>query len=123
MITPTPSRPRPSPGRGARSQLIAAAAVGMACLALGCGDDDSAQQAGLGGSVNLPDASTRDLPGDGLEPTPATDITVRQRNPIGPQRLNDALDRIRNGELDAGLLADVPDSSSAAPAPTDAGAG
>lgn len=95
----------------------------MACLALGCGDDDPALQAGLGGSASLPDASTRDLPGDGLEPTPATDITVRQRNPIGPQRLNDVLDRIRNGELDAGLIANVPDASSAVPDAGDAGAG
>ncbi|HTV18558.1 MAG TPA: hypothetical protein VMG12_07800 [Polyangiaceae bacterium] len=119
MMIHTPSRPRPSFGRGARERLFCALIAGAACFVVACGDDDPAQQTGVGGSGGIElDASVRDLPGDGLEPTPESDIDARQRNPIGPEQLNDALDGLRNGGgqggsgggLDAG-----PDTGSNAP--------
>ena len=79
-------------------RLLSACIVGSACLALACGDDDPAPQTAGGGSGSVPlDASVRELPGDGLEPTPDFDLESRQRNPIGPERLNETLEQIRNG--------------------------
>ena len=56
----------------------------------------------MGGGADAPDASVRDLPGDGLEPTPDFDIDSRQRNPIGPEQVTERIDRLQNpGERDA----------------------
>ena len=64
-----------------------------------CGDDDTpAQPTGVGGGgVDAPDAAVRDLPGDGLEPTPDFDIDDRQRNPIGPGEVTEGIDELQNG--------------------------
>jgi hypothetical protein len=64
-----------------------------------CSDDDDtpAQPTGVGGAADAPDASVRDLPGDGLDPTPEFDIDDRQRNPIGPEQVTEGIDEIQNG--------------------------
>lgn len=65
-----------------------------------CGKDDDknpAQPTGVANGADVPDASVRDLPGDGLEPTPDFDIDGRQRNPIGVEQRNESIDRIQNG--------------------------
>lgn len=120
MMMQAPSRLHPILGRGARVRLLSGLIAACTCVAAGCGDDDPAPQTGIGGSAGSApiDASVRDLPGDGIEPTPEFDIEVRQRRPPGPQRLNEAIDRIRNPGSDASV--DQPD---AAPGATlDAGA-
>ena len=95
-------------GRCAGSRLILAV---LACAALACTDDEEpADQTGAAGGVNTPDASVRDLPGDGLERTPDFDTNTEQREPIGPEKLVEGIERIRNG---------IPDRSGAG---TDAGA-
>jgi hypothetical protein len=111
------TRGRPNPrvgfGRGANNRLFWAAIAVGACFALACGDDDPAEQTGIGGSTGSGelDASVRDLPGDGRETTPDFDTESRQRTPIGPQRLVENVDDIRddlglgyggNGSADAG---------------------
>jgi hypothetical protein len=93
-------RPASSLGRCASAWLV------CACVAFSaaCGDDDPAAEsaggAGANGS-NRPDASVRDLPGEGLETTPDSDTDTRQRDPIGPQGLGESVDGIRN-QLDPG---------------------
>jgi len=105
--------------------LIAAA---LACFALACSDDETEppDQTGSAGGVNTPDASVRDLPGDGLERTPDFDTNTTQREPIGPQELGEQIDGIRNG-IDRGRIDGVPVEDAGAPAPppvdeSDAGA-
>jgi hypothetical protein len=111
-------------GRGANIRLFCGAIALGACLSLACSDDDPAEQTGIGGNTGSvePDASVRDLPGDGREGTPDFDTDSRQRNPIGPRRLVETVDEIRDdfdlgpgasGAADAG-----PDSAG----PTDGGA-
>jgi hypothetical protein len=92
---PRAVRARQAFGRGAGSLFLAV----VACFALGCSDEDSdpAEQTGAAGGVNVADASVRDLPGDGLEPTPDYDTDTRQREPIGPEQLVETIDEIRNG--------------------------
>lgn len=124
MKISAPSRTRP--GRVADERLhrrlpirlfSAALAVG-ACLALACSDDDPAEETGVGGNTGAePDASVRELPGDGREPTPDFDTESRQRNPIGPRRLVETIDEERDGfglgggdgPGDAGSSADAAD--------------
>lgn len=96
----SPTRLRPSFGRGASARLLFAGIVGsaLACLSVGCSDDEPAEETGIGGSANLPDASVRDLPGDGVQPTPDFDTESRQREPIGPQDLVENIEEeIRGG--------------------------
>lgn len=119
MKIQAPSRPRPSLGRGARMRLFSALITSSACLAVACSDDDPAPQTGIGGSGATVDASVRDLPGDGTEPTPESDIENRQRNPIGPDGLNEALDPLRN----PGSSADADEPDAAPGDLLDAGAG
>lgn len=97
MKISAPSRIR-GLGRGANNRLFRAAIAVGACLALACGDDDPAGQTGVGGSTGSaePDASARNLPGDGREGTPEFDTDSRQRNPIGPRRLVETVDEIRD---------------------------
>ena len=103
-------------GRAASVGLILAFTTLPACSS---DDDGPAQPTGVGGAADAPDASVRDLPGDGLEPTPDFDIDDRQRNPIGPQEVAEAIDEIQNGSRDAGSV----DSPSEAGSPvSDAGA-
>lgn len=113
MKISAPSRTRPGFGQRANNRLFCAAIAVGACFALACGDDDPAEPTGIGGSTSGGelDASVRDLPGDGREATPDFDIESRQRNPIGPQRLVENIDEIRddlglgyggNGATDAG---------------------
>jgi hypothetical protein len=81
-------------GRSAGWRLILAV---FACAALACTDDeDPAEQTGVAGGVNAPDASVRDLPGDGREPTPDFDTDTRQREPIGPEELVENIEDIRD---------------------------
>jgi hypothetical protein len=111
------ARGRPNPrlgfGQRANNRLFCAAIAVGACFALACGDDDPAEPTGIGGSSSSGelDASVRDLPGDGRETTPEFDIESRQRTPIGPQRIVENIDEIRddfglgyggNGATDAG---------------------
>jgi hypothetical protein len=105
------------PRRRAPGRLFSAAIIG-ACLGLACSDDDPAGQTGVGGSSGSvePDASVRDLPGDGREPTPDFDTESRQRTPIGPQRLVETIDQIRD---DIGL----DDDADAGPVSADPGDG
>lgn len=84
---------------------------------MACSDDDPAPQTGIGGSLNVPDASVRDLPGDGLERTPESDTDNRQRNPIGPEELVRTIDEIQNNL--PGASGQNPNASDASP---DAGA-
>ncbi len=96
----SPTRMRSSFGRRASARLFLAGIVGsaLACLSVGCSDDEPAEETGLGGSANIPDASVRDLPGDGLQPTPDSDTESRQREPIGPQDLVENIEaEIRGG--------------------------
>jgi hypothetical protein len=102
MKISAPSRIRPGLGRSANKRLFCAAIAVGACFALACGDDDPAAQTGIGGSGSTaPDASVRDLPGDGREATPDFDTESRQRSPIGPRRLVENVDEIRD-DLDLG---------------------
>jgi hypothetical protein len=90
---------------------------------MACSDDDPAPEtANAGGStsVSVPDASVRDLPGDGLETTPDFDTDTRQRNPIGPQGLGESVDGIR-GEIDPDYGYHAPDAGDAGADPADAG--
>lgn len=81
--------------------------LAAAGLVLACDDDDPAPQTGgLGGAV---DAGARDLPGEGLEATPDFDTNTQQREPIGPQRVVDNVDRIRR-QLDPNYGYDTPDA-------------
>lgn len=111
------------PLRGsAQTRLFSAAIALGACLALACGDDDPAEQTGIGGSGGAElDASVRDLPGDGLEPTPDFDTESRQRYPIGPQRLVETVDEIRD-EIDRGSSGEASDAGPDSPEPADGGA-
>jgi hypothetical protein len=105
-------------GQGANNRLFCAAFALGACFALACSDDAPAQQTGLGGSTGGadPDASVRDLPGDGREATPDFDTESRQRTPIGPRQLVETVDEIRD------YLGLGPGGSGAADAgPVDAG--
>ncbi len=99
MINLSPTLQRPSFGRSASARFLLAGILGsaIACLSFGCKDDEPAAETGLGGSTSIPDASVRDLPGNGLEPTPEFDIESRQREPIGPQDLVEAIEEIRGG--------------------------
>jgi hypothetical protein len=109
-------------GQGANNRLFRAALALGACLALACSDDDPAGQTGIGGTTGsaAPDASVRDLPGDGREATPDFDTDTRQRNPIGPRRLVETVDEIRD---DFDLNADsAADAGSADAEPADGGA-
>jgi|SRR3954466_3606067 hypothetical protein len=106
-------------GRSASAWLV------FACVALSmaCSDDDPAPEsasAAGGSSVNAPDASVRDLPGDGLETTPDFDTDSRQRDPIGPQGLGESVDGIRN-EIDPGYGYHAPDAGDAGTDEADAG--
>jgi hypothetical protein len=111
MLISSPTRVPPTSGRGvtpsaerrctdraalARPFLSALVGVSLACFSMACGDDGPAAQTGVGGSLNVPDASVRDLPGDGLEPTPDFDTDNRQRNPIGPEELVRTIDEFQN---------------------------
>ena len=82
-------------GHCAGSRLILAV---FACAALACSDDESpAEQTGAAGGGDTPDASARQLPGDGRERTPDFDTDTRQREPIGPEELVDTIEGIRDG--------------------------
>jgi hypothetical protein len=111
MLNFLSARPSSPLGRSASAWLV------CACVAFSaaCGDDDPAPESvgGSGGtSATEPDASVRDLPGDGLETTPDFDTDTRQRNPIGPQGLGESVDGIRN-ELDPGYGNRAPDAGDA----------
>ncbi len=84
-----------------------------------CSEDDPAQPIGAAGRRNIPDASVRDLPGDGLESTPESDTNGRQ--PIGarPGNIMDAVDS-RNGVpgRDASTLPDADAAADAGDAST-----
>ena len=114
----SPTRMRPSFGRGASARLFLSGMLcsTLACLSIGCSDDEPAEETGIGGGTSIPDASVRDLPGEGLEPTPDFDTDSRQREPIGPQEIVENIDDLRgnpgtgNGAssaLDAGADADA----------------
>lgn len=133
MLISSPTRVRPTIGRGvtspvgrcgtaraalARPLLSALLGFSLACFSLACSDDEPAAQTGIGGSLSVPDASVRDLPGDGLEGTPEFDTDNRQRNPIGPEELVRSIDELQNDQ--GGQNSDAPDASSL-PVP-DAGA-
>ena len=127
MSSFSPTRSRSPLGcRIARSITGRAASVGL-ILAFtvlpACTDDATpAEPSGVGGGADAPDASVRDLPGDGLEPTPDFDIDDRQRNPIGPQEVTEAIDELQNGPR-ASRDAGAADSPSEAGSPvSDAGA-
>jgi hypothetical protein len=115
---PCAVRARQAFGRGAGSLFLAV----VACAALACSEDsDPADQTGTAGGVNVPDASVRELPGDGLEPTPDFDTDTRQREPIGPEQLVETIDEIRNGI--GGSRGDAPNATDAAAPADDADAG
>jgi hypothetical protein len=127
MLISSPTRVRPTFGRGITSSaesygtdraalgrpfLSVVLGVSLACFSMACGDDGPAAQTGIGGSLNAPDASVRDLPGDGLERTPDFDTDNRQRNPIGPEELVRTIDEIQNNLGGAsGQSPDAPDAS------------
>jgi hypothetical protein len=111
MLNLLSARSASSFGRGAGAWLVSA------CFALGmaCSDDDPAPESvsgSAGSSASVPDASVRDLPGDGRETTPDFDTDSRQRDPIGPQVLGESVDEIRN-ELDPGYGYHAPDAGDA----------
>jgi hypothetical protein len=90
---------RATGGRRAQSGRELTAILGFSMLtglAMACSDDEPAPRPAPTGSVSMLDASVRDLPGEGQEPTPESDTDSRQREPIGPQRLNDEIEGIRN---------------------------
>ena len=92
----------------------------MAFLAACSNDEDSpAEPTGLGDTADVPDASVRDLPGDGLEPTPDFDIETRQRDPIGPERISEGIDALQNGA--GGTAGDGSPDAAAPSGATDAG--
>ncbi len=110
MLSFSSTRSRSSFGRGAGAWLLLAS---LACAAVACKDDDDpAEQTGAAGSLNAPDASVRPLPGEGLEPTPDFDTDTRQREPVGPDELNDSIDEIRNniGGNTGGSTQEAPDA-------------
>jgi len=96
--------------------------AGAACFALACSDDDPAPETGVGGSGGVElDASVRDLPGDGREPTPDFDTESRQRDPIGPEQLVEVIDVIRN-DIRGGTGSGVADAGPGAENGSDGGA-
>ena len=119
MLSFSPSRTSLALGRGAGAWLLFAAVLGLASA---CSDDDPAPQTGGGaaGASDLPDASVRDLPGDGQLETPDFDTDRRQRAPIGPDGLNEAVDGLGNGGNSGRAPVEAPD---AAPPAADADAG
>jgi hypothetical protein len=117
MLIFSPPRTSLALGRGAGARLLITSVL---VLASACSDDDPAPQTGAAGSTNLPDASVRDLPGDGQEETPDFDTDTRQRAPIGPDGLNEAIDDLQNGGNGGGGPVEAPD---AAPPAVDADAG
>ena len=92
----------------------------LACFALGCSDDETApaDQTGSAGGVNTPDASVRELPGDGLEGTPDFDQNTTQREPVGPNELVETIEGIRDG-IDRGRIDGVPTADAAVPPSVD----
>jgi hypothetical protein len=82
-------------------------------------EDSPAEPTGLGDTADVPDASVRDLPGDGLEPTPDFDIEARQRDPIGPERISEGIDALQNGA--GGTAGDGSPDAAAPSGATDAG--
>jgi hypothetical protein len=106
-------------GRRAQKGLRRMCFVGwsvLVCALVACGDDgEPAPQTTPTGSVEVLDASVRDLPGDGTDPTPEADIDARQRPRVGPGGLVEVVDRILNdggtsgqSALDAGASTGVP---------------
>jgi hypothetical protein len=115
MLILLPSRKRPNLGRSlhrsvagrrARAGLPMAAIAGLALafFSIACSDDGkpAPETAGSPVEATIPDASVRDLPGEGLELTPDSDTDTRQRDPIGPERLNGEIDTIQNNLGGAG---------------------
>lgn len=106
-------------GRATSAWLISVLIGG--CLAA-CGDDEPAPQTAVDDSLQTPDASVRELPGDGLEPTPDFDVEVRQRTPVGPRRLVETVGRFRD-ELDTPRSPADPEDAGAPPAEDGSDAG
>lgn len=110
-------------GQAANNRLFCAALALGACFALACSDDAPADETGLGGTGGAePDASVRDLPGDGREATPDFDTESRQRTPIGPRQLVETVEEIRDN---IGLGSGGSDAADAGPVdatPADGGA-
>jgi len=108
-------------GRGTSVGLF----IALVASVVACENDGSTQNepTGLASAGDRPDASVRDLPGDGLEPTPEFDIEARQREPIGPEQLNETIgDFVADGGIGSGGYT-APPAPAPAPAPTDPDAG
>ena len=114
---------RSATGRAASAALLFAfLSLTFGAGLTACGKDDAKAPAEpTGSAVDTPDASVRDLPGDGLEPTPESDIDARQLTPSGPGQLNESVDRIRNGASNGSRDAGTPGSSTGADAGADNG--
>lgn len=69
-----------------------------AALALGCYTKDAPEPTGTGGTEVM-QAEPPNLPGEGREPTPAFDMTTRERPEARTDQLPERLDSIR-GQLD-----------------------
>lgn len=120
MLIPSQSRARLVSGQGVdalasgrrakvRFERAALVSLSLAFFSGACSDDDPAPQTGIGDTMNVPDASVRDLPGEGLEPTPEFDTDGRQREPVGPEELVETIEEIRDD------LAGTPDDPGGAP--------
>jgi hypothetical protein len=118
-----PTGPRAKVGFDRASVFSFSVLVGVVGLIAGglaaCSDDDdSTPQAPATGSASVLDASVRDLPGDGRDPTPESDVDNRQREPIGPDGLNTQIDMIRD---DLGISGPSGSAADAASPTTDSG--
>ena len=89
-----PRRRRPSPGPSASARLFLVGIVGVfiACTS----DDPPPGTAGQGGDQNVPNGEVRDLPGDGLQPTPDFDTDDRQAVRVPPSRIIARVDDLRD---------------------------
>jgi hypothetical protein len=137
MQTFSPTRPCPSSGRDAlravagrraKARLDLASIISFSVLVgfvgliagalVACNDDDTpAPQAPATASASVLDASVRDLPGDGLDPTPESDVDNRQREPIGPDGLSARVDMIRDDLGISGPSGSASDASTPSASP------
>ena len=113
----SPRRDRLRSGPSTRVRLLTPwiLAVLVSCSA----DADPPSPIGAAGARNDPEAPVRDLPGDGVVPTPDFDINDRQVIPNRPDRITDALDDPRDASTPPGL---PPTPDAAPPDAGDAGA-
>ena len=77
-------------GLRAKIRLLLAGTLGV--LSVACSDDEASSPAGNGGGDGAPQNTGGALRGDGLDPTPESDLDRRTLRPPSDEDINNALD-------------------------------